>query len=123
MSAQHTPGPWAVETPMGESAPWIVQDGKQAYEWEPIATLGDCTEDDLPKRSKAQKTIEANARLIAAAPELLEALEDLLRIAALWEILDRGKNIDLDSSDAARAARAAIAKARGESPSITKGEG
>jgi hypothetical protein len=49
----------------------------------------------------------ANARLIAMAPELLEALEYLLPIAA--------KNAETSfGRDAVRIARAAIAKATGE---------
>ena len=62
---------------MGESNPWIVEAGKQAYEWEPIATLGN-GDDDLPPRSKAQRTINANANLIAAAPEMRAAIRDFL---------------------------------------------
>lgn len=70
-----TPGPWEWQTPMGEHCPWIVQAGKQAYEWEPIATLGDCTEDGPSPRSKAFQRVQADARLIAAAPDLLAALQ------------------------------------------------
>jgi len=37
MSVKHTPGPWNIETPM-EHEFWIVQSGKETYEWFPIAT-------------------------------------------------------------------------------------
>ena len=50
---------------------------------------------------------EANARLIAAAPDLLEALQGVLRVA------DRA-TVEFD------AARAAIAKATGENQMITQ---
>ena len=77
---------------------------------------------------------EANARLIAAAPELLEALEPFAALADLfddgvrggtmprtgvvmsWPRLKDGKLVDNDLTvEHLRAARAAIAKARGES--------
>lgn len=54
-----------------------------------------------------QKQIEANARLIAAAPELLEALE--VAVSAL-EWADQ----TVDVRGAQLIARAALAKARGE---------
>jgi hypothetical protein len=52
------------------------------------------------------RTVEANARLIAAAPDLLEALEGT---AALLEALGYAA----DDSLTVGAARAAIAKAKG----------
>ncbi len=108
------PGPWEVETPMGDSSPWIVESGKQAFEWEPIATLGDCLENDLPPRSAAQRRIEANARLIAAAPCILAALEALLeRYTQLVNCGDCG-NWNPETEDDVIAARAAISKAKGD---------
>lgn len=57
------------------------------------------------------KTAEANARLIAAAPELLEALENLhANIAEYARINNLG---GFDNQDMQQA-RAAIAKAKGE---------
>jgi len=55
-----------------------------------------------------ESTQEANARLIAAAPELLEALKDLE--AGYERLKDQGYPV----SDCQKQARAAIAKARGE---------
>lgn len=52
---------------------------------------------------------EANARLIAAAPELLEALRDVLRIARAASVGISGNQPRLDR------ASAAIAKAEGRS--------
>lgn len=48
----------------------IVEAGKQAYEWKFIATVPLSTDDD----EFSWPTAKANARLIAAAPELLAAL-------------------------------------------------
>ena len=90
--SKHTPGPWRVvdswndhmvEGQNGEEIIW--QDGPH----------------DTPTIN------EANARLIAAAPDLLAALEQLV---AVKDYSDRiwGATFDWD------AARAAIAKAKGE---------
>lgn len=70
--AKHTPGPWTIETPMGDDDPWIVEAGKQSYEWHCIAIVpcGQEDEDDLPVVEA-----RANARLIASAPTLSAALE------------------------------------------------
>lgn len=68
-----TRGPWEMQTPMGDNAPWIVRSGLQCYEWEPIATLGDVFK-DLKPNSAAQKRILADAHLIAAGPTMYDAL-------------------------------------------------
>ena len=91
--AKATPGEWAWETPMGEHCPWIVQGGKQAYEWKPLATLGDCIEDGPNPHSKAFRAVQGNAAYIAAFdPPTTTALLDtidtlrqqLAKARALW---------------------------------------
>jgi len=77
--AQHTPGPWTV----GEGTGY-----RNQIAIEP--TIG-CV-------YGAGENVKANARLVAAAPDLLEALKGVVRVA------DR-KTVEFD------AARAAIAKA------------
>jgi len=108
MSAhKHTPGPWMAicdgtssEMQQGWGTWWI----KNKYE-SPICLI---------RRAHVARTPEitdANARLIAAAPELFEALEDLM-----WRFVDDDKDInepDEIAPDIAFA-RAALAKARGE---------
>lgn len=85
-----TPGPWnATEIPYGF---WI----EAEKEW--IATV-----------HLQDESTNATARLIAAAPELYEALE---RCAAVCAGQDMTKN---GLIDALEAARAALAKVRGES--------
>ena len=90
MAVQHTPGPWLALDYTGTDEPaWHVVPGDFHGT---IATLD-------PEQS-------ANARLIAAAPDLLAALE------ALVANLDEGDFISTTRIDAARAA---LSKARGQS--------
>lgn len=102
---KHTPGPWRIEE--GTTLVW-----------------GHCDADDLSNRGMgypiAEARItpislwakgpdadagEANARLIAAAPDLMDACDFAL---CILEGMGNGKG------DAANACRAALAKARGE---------
>jgi len=85
--SKHTPGPWAVN-PFRATVDAGSEDGPL-----PISMMLWPTD----KRSEAET--EANARLISAAPELLEALEDLIaeqngppliRDAARWQaVMDK----------------------------------
>jgi len=98
-AAKHTPGPWAVGNARKHSR-WI-----DAPEWDRLAKV-------ITRMDGADKECDdglANARLIAAAPELLDALQALrgacvdegwLLKSKYWLVLDK--------------ARAAIAKATGE---------
>ena len=90
---QHTPGPW-VQPMQANGAnvrhPHIISDGGEIA----ITTW----------QGSEQKT-NANARLIASAPDLLEALEEIVSAADG----DGWSQIDADL----RKARAAIAKATG----------
>lgn len=100
-----TPGPWCVETPM-ENELTIVQAGKETYDWNFIAS---CNEE----MGIDPATVAANAQLIAAAPELLAALEALLKS----EVFAEGEghaSIERDGDeDILRQVHAAINKARG----------
>lgn len=99
MAAQHTPGRWY---PVGS---WV------EVEDEDIPDICACHPVDMGQghlhRSDAE--ILANARLIAAAPYLLKALERFANI-------DKTTNSDLWAINASycEAARAAIAAAKGE---------
>ena len=67
MSAGHTPGPWVAT---GIGGPWEQRLSIRAAGWGCVAHVGvnpSLPHWDLPQRS--------NARLIAAAPELLEACQ------------------------------------------------
>lgn len=65
----HTPGPWVVEktaTEFGEGICWEIRTAEDDLL---VAELDDLLADD-----------EANAKLMAAAPDLLDAIEDVFRL-------------------------------------------
>jgi hypothetical protein len=93
---EHTPGPWK---------DFVDDDGYLIVQMDAAHTvmLGDM--------ESTCGTCHANARLIAAAPELLDALEGLLGIAADYmENTGKNPNDFFSITDA----RAVIAKAKGE---------
>ena len=106
MTTKHTPGPWYV--------------GSGTYECRNIYSVASVTDDDgftyQPIVASAEddgiKCWDANARLIAAAPDLLEALQD---VDALWThhsvAHGNGKISPLHEK-----VIAAIAKATGDQP-------
>lgn len=108
MSAQFTPGPWRANDSEGAGNcgpnifPFMVEAGTAERSTGPVVAevYGDL----------AGMPAEANARLIAAAPTMLEALEAFVSNAVLSEHTDRA---DVDAWVLGKA-RAAIAKARSE---------
>ena len=100
---KHTPGPWEVNTPNGLL---IVADGvtlaRMAY------SIGGFSQGSI-SNSPGISEAEANARLIASSPELLEALAVLIDHAkeAYPHFEDTRGKADI------RKAEAAIAKAEG----------
>jgi hypothetical protein len=110
---RHTPGPWKPDRKYG-----LGRDGK----WQDFKITGPdkrsiCSCSPASKREGEQ--IEANAHLIAAAPELLEALEKLTPITK--EILETIGTCDhsvgvcnCDLIMALEKSKTAIAKAKGE---------
>ena len=83
--AQHTPGPWQSNEMINGFAidhaagfPIVFVSGHNEYEGDPCGSI--------TGQDKTQKEIEANARLIAAAPELLNACQNAL--AALLDDSD-----------------------------------
>lgn len=93
MSAKHTPGPWSTAS---DPCHFDSQTTVVAANGARVAEVTGSAFDEA----------EANARLIAAAPDLLEACK------AFVAHYPMGTNPFLD--DAFRAARAAIARATGE---------
>lgn len=99
--SKHTPGPWEVYHD-GYYDTWSVEgDG------DTVADMWRLSEENHSRHPHADDYVEANARLIAAAPELLhlcvESLDDLCRC-------------DAGDSPLAEKIRAAIAKATGAAP-------
>jgi hypothetical protein len=98
-----TPGPWRIEAPHGYAHDVVSADNNYI-----ICGFGPAEYSD--------STNDANARLIAAAPELYEALEFVFEHIADKE---RGPRdlypaFGLDARRAIEMTRAALAKARGE---------
>lgn len=107
MAGEHTPGPWAVEN-ASDVMLWIgamrVPD-EARYGLHTIITGI-----DIEGLSPEARTIkEANARLIAAAPDLLRACEAFLRCI----VEPKGDDDTSDVDAAVRLAIAAVKKARG----------
>lgn len=87
--AKHTPGPWHVNDDKG-------------CRW--IETSKDDVIARICKDSCSREIFDANASLIAASPDLLDALKGLLEITDFHELF----------GSKTEAARAVIAKATGE---------
>lgn len=115
---KHTPGPWRVKADkrVGPYGFYIVVVCDEGYEFEDAMHVAGTGRSIVVFDDEE---VRANANLIAAAPDLLEAcratlleLESLLAVAA-----GRIDNMEYDGDDVARAihgARAAIVKATGE---------
>jgi hypothetical protein len=99
--SKHTPGPWVVRDD-GHDYLWPLIDAENVGAGHYASIAIAIQRDPHPQHRGGidAATAAANARLIAAAPELLNALKQL---------------VDTPVSDSAyRAARAAIARAEGE---------
>ena len=114
VKAAHTPGPWAYRPQKYDD--WGYVRGAQRddgfYPFICQAKDSRATEaDENEARKNGTDPWEANARLIAAAPDLLEALEAMLAHSG---VADAGADMkDAEDHAAESKARAAIAKAKG----------
>ena len=113
----HTPGPWEMSAPMGRdhlygAEPWFWVSGRHTLHIQ-VAAYSD---------GFVRGANEANARLIAAAPELLEALQWFVENDDTYQgdtpMPEHGgltwNEINAEFIDGLNKARAAIAKATGE---------
>lgn len=93
----HTSGPWLVAPTPSAMANWIIQLEDGSF----IAGVGEGSSEGYPEQT------EANARLIAAAPDLAKALE------AVLDVLLDGRTDDLTEKEeqAVDLANAALEKA------------
>jgi hypothetical protein len=98
MKTEHTPGPWHV-------------DGRDVCAWDgkTETTICEC----YAHTSIGRHDGEANARLIAAAPDLLAALTICSKELRIYWEAGATYNLLREDSHALRLARAAIAKAKG----------
>ena len=98
----HTPGPWAVGFSDGsgvdEGAYIVARDST-------VVVRGGNPQGDL----EFGVQLEPDARLIAAAPELLDVIQEILDYSG-------GANSALDDEYVVERARAVVAKAKGEQP-------
>ena len=102
MSAAHTPGPWVLTDGDRFESSCVITTHLRLDE--SIASIAEVETDWIEPLGSEQR---ANARLIAAAPDLLFALERMVR--------QHGSNFISYSGDhPVSVARAAIAKATGE---------
>lgn len=115
IDAKHTPGPWTAEKRSGDEWWFGGHDGAEIVVRDPanmhdaICVIGA----SLSTEGKA----DADARLIAAAPELLAALDYVIRDIELRSNFKRGDQkglVDIGNG-AYMQAKAALAKATGES--------
>lgn len=95
---QHTPGPWKACFPVG-NPPFVGNEGTVIIQ--KVGPLGNTP------------IAQANARLIAAAPELLAALKDVCE-GACWSLSGPQHHIAAVDASKIEHARAAIAKATGQ---------
>lgn len=100
MSTQHTPGPWAVTCDTQYKRGVLVRDkGGQGY------VVAACDSIANTGAKYVNECLEANARLIAAAPDLLAAAQTALAALTPWR--------NYEEQEASIALQTAIAKAKG----------
>jgi hypothetical protein len=104
-TATHTPGEWSYHIGRGKNPRWHIATKHGGYQ---IAS----TPEISPAKAEAEEQ-EANARLLSAAPDLLEASKNAANVLAA---LATGQLKSLDKDSPALAAlRDAVAKATGGS--------
>ena len=109
--SKHTPGPWFYRKSKDGSEFAVYSD--ESCTKDSIITYGGC---GCCNASDESIALEEDATLIAAAPDLLEALEGMLEVYGVYdqhlyrEPFSRSVEVELCNQ-----ARAAIARAKGES--------
>jgi hypothetical protein len=117
----HTPGPWSVAnqtdvfTGLGATcADGRVADANDGWQIADCMTGITSVQEEIATLSVAEA--RANARLIAAAPDMLEALREAeTALRSCYQVADYPANGRTDQDDALRTVRAAIETAEGRS--------
>ena len=120
--SKHTPGPWTIFTDLPEEHDGYIDHGgyrinadgveQLAYVWERSARVNPSTGEQDSSLPFGAEEAQANARLIASAPELLEALSDII---GSLEITWRNGYVAIeDVQKEVEFARSLISRARGE---------
>jgi hypothetical protein len=104
MSAKHTPGPWGFRPFPAYGYGIVASDNPQGRESFAVVHFADSA------RGRTTEQAKADAHLIAAAPMLLEVLQDCL---TAMTALHCGS---VSKADIVESARSAIAQATGEKP-------
>lgn len=108
--AKHTPGPWQAAASPSSIVGWpiVSREGRSiaSMSWQPQADHVDAKTYD-----EFYRTVEANARLVCAAPDLVEAAQAALDMI---KVIQEEEGFSSFTSVPAVALRNAIAKARGE---------
>jgi hypothetical protein len=113
MEAKHTPGPWSVGRTRRYKHPGGVDGTEVAVHYGPAESRGNCIA--FAYGHGATGDAEADARLIAAAPDLLEVLQEFTKYVHTEECSTDGA-VTFSNNQINRLAflaRAAIAKATG----------
>ena len=110
MAEAWTKGPWLIA---GET--FIYALNAERYRVNRFtASVDGGFDDDHQRTSKGE--LSANAHLISAAPELYEALKDWVSLHGSANAAELVKAFGDEEAECILAARAALAKARGETP-------
>jgi hypothetical protein len=107
MNTKYTPGPWEIGTGIVKTP---INSGHKH-----IAMVNYYKSGSEPERSVYGEEHEANAQLIAAAPELLEALEEAVTWMETYVRVTSTPNVGPLAQDITKA-HAAITKAKGAHP-------
>jgi hypothetical protein len=94
MGTKHTPGPWVTE----RDSKFITGNLSYFYVEANDCPVCEISADYITWFNKKEQELEANARLIAAAPEMLEALKAILKendgvcpdcvYASTWDLME-----------------------------------